>query len=561
MKQFSLLYLTTIEKKAFMASLDPHTGLLGERLAKHLLRRATYKINKQRIETFAAMTAEDAVEELFNVPPTLLSEPINGETGMPWISDSNAVAPPEWKQQNYLKVWWIDEAYRDTSINSKMMLFLHQYMTMHKDATETLYIYDYLRLLRIYSLGSYKTLAQKIVTDNPMSNYLDNRWNHKWNPNENFAREFLELFTIGKGPQIGPGDYTNYKEEDVVTAARLLTGWRFGDREDPTHADPDTDITRNFTLFNYHDSDPKQFSSAFGNLEIAGAADDQQMWVELQAFVDMIFGQNATAVTLCHRLYHYFVGGEITSDIETNIIAPLATICQNNDYNLAITVKHLLKSQHFYNEGPSEAANKKIGNMIKSPLDSVLQMMNFFEIEPPHPVSDSENHYEDFWWWSVMDVMFEQAGFNFLEPNNVAGYSAYYQGPNYARDWFNSATLVARYKLSEQFITGNRILSWGTLGGVTFDIVTFIQSAAGVSNPADANVIVNELCDYIFPETPDTDRLDYFLNNIFLAGLAPEEWTNNEWPAYISSGDDSGVRIALERLFTGLIYSQEYQLM
>jgi uncharacterized protein (DUF1800 family) len=544
-----------------MASLNAHSGLLGERLAKHLLRRATYKIDKQSIETFAAMSAEDAVEALFVVPPTMLSEPINGETGVPWINNPDAAEPPMWKQRNYLKVWWLDEAKRDTSINSKMMMFLHQYLTMHTDAADTIYVYDYLSLLRIYALGSYKTLALKIVTDNPMSSYLDNRWNHKWNPNENFAREFLELFTIGKGPQIAPGDYTNYKEEDVVTAARLLTGWRFGDRTDPSHLDPDTGITRNYTLFNYHDTDPKQFSSAFDNLEITAATNDEEMWTELEAFVDMIFGQDATAVTLCRRLYRYFVSKEITEDIETNIITPLAATCRENDYNLAITVKQLLKSEHFYNEGSSEIANKVIGNMIKSPLDNVLQMMNFFQIDPPHPVSDYENHYEDFWWWSVMDVMFEQAGFNFLEPNNVAGYPAYYQDPNYSRDWFNSATLVARYKLPEQFITGTRILSWGSLGGVTFDVVDFIQNSSVINDPADATLIVSELCNYLFPEEPDADRLDYFLNNVFLAGLAAEEWTNTEWPAYLSSGDDSGVRVALERLFTGLIYSQEYQLM
>ena len=440
-------------------------------------------------------------------------------------------------------------------------MFCHQYMTIHVDTADTIYIYDYLSLLRLYALGSYKTLAHKIVTDNPMSNYLDNRWNHKWNPNENFAREFMELFTIGKGPQIAAGDYTNYKEEDVVTAARLLTGWRFGDRTDPVHADPDTGITRNYTLFSHHDTDPKQFSTAFNEQIIEGATNDEEMWTELETFVNMIFNQDATAITLCRRLYRYFVGPEITEDIETNIIEPLAETCRTNNYDLTITVKQLLKSQHFYNEGPSEITNKTIGNMIKSPLDNVLQMMNYFDIEPPHPVTDSKFHYEDFWWWSVMDVMFEQAGFDFLAPNNVAGYAAYYQNPSYSRDWFNSATLVARYKLPEQFITGNRLLSWGTLGGVTFDVVDFVQNSGSISNPADASLIVNELCNYIFPEEPDADRLDYFLNNVFLAGLAPEEWTNTEWPAYLGSGDDSGVRIALERLFTALIYAQEYQLM
>ena len=94
----------------------------------------------------------------------------------------------------------------------------------------------------------------------------------------------------------------------------MLTGWRLGDRLDPSHADPDTGITRNYTVFDYHDSEAKQFSSAFNNIEIPAATNGDEMWTELEAFVDMVFAQDATAITLCRRLYHYFVGREITED-------------------------------------------------------------------------------------------------------------------------------------------------------------------------------------------------------------------------------------------------------
>ena len=544
-----------------MASLNPHSGLLGERLAKHLLRRASYKLTADRIEAFSVMTAAQAVDALFVPNPLQLTEPLNAQTGLPWINDPDAVAPQQWRQRNYIRAWWLQEMYLDDSIVPKMMMFLHQYMAVHTDANDTEYMLDHLNLLRFYALGSYKTLAHKMATDNIMSDYLDNRWNHRWNPNENFAREFMELFTIGKGPQIAPGNYTNYTEDDVQVAARLLTGWRFGDRQNPDHTDPDTGMTRNFTLYNYHDQNSKTFSDAFGGLTIDAATNDEEMWDELEAFVNMIFDQDATAVTLCRRLYRFFVSYDITPAVESNIIQPLATICKDNNYDLTVTVKTLLKSQHFFSDGSGESADKIVGKLIKSPLDNVMHTMNFFGIEPPNPITDTLNNYESFWSYSVKDVMMGQAGFILLEPNNVAGYSAYYQDPTYNRDWFSSATIIARYKIPEQFLTGYRLLSWGTLGGVTFDMVNFVQNAGVVTDPSNAELMVEELCDYLFAEAPDADRLSYLTNDVFLAGISPTQWTNTEWAGYLSSGNDEGVRVALDRLFKGLVYSQEFQIM
>lgn len=534
--------------------------MLGERLAKHLLRRTSFKINSTRIQNFAAMTAEAAVDQLFVNFPLQLTEPINGETGQPWINNPNASAPPEWKGKNYVKVWWINEAYRDESIISKITLFLHQYFSIHVDSAESGNTFDYLNLLRFYAKGSYRDLALKMVTDNMMSAYLDNRWNHKWNPNENFAREFFELFTIGEGPQIGPGNYTNYTEADIAEAARLLTGWRFSDRNDPASYDADTGLSRNTTLFNYHDSNPKTFSSAFNNLSIQGAQNDSEMWTELETFVDMIFDQAATAVSLCRRLYRFFVSSNITTEVENDIIQPLAVICQNNNYNIELTLKTLLKSKHFFNAA-GELPGKVIGSMIKSPLDIVLHTMNFFGIEPPHPVSDAQNHYENFWWWSIMDITMDQGGFDLLEPNNVAGYPGFYQDPYYARGWFNSATIIPRYKVPEMFLTGQRLLTWGTIGGVHFDMLAFVESGAMGINPSDATQMVTILCENLFAETPNSERLDYYLNNVLLLGISPQQWTDSEWAYYQNTGDSSGIKVALNRLFTTLIYSQEFQLL
>ena len=105
-------------------------------------------------------------------------------------------------------------------------MFLHTCFTASKDAgtgTST-HFYDYLKLLQKHAYWNLKTLSNKITIDNAMLLYLDNNVNNRWNPNENYAREFLELFTILKGPQSAPGDYTNYTENDVIEAAKVFSG-------------------------------------------------------------------------------------------------------------------------------------------------------------------------------------------------------------------------------------------------------------------------------------------------------------------------------------------------
>ena len=98
-----------------------------------------------------------------------------------------------------------------------------------------------------------------MIADNVMLRYLNNNQNTAVNPNENFAREFLELFTIGKGPQIGPGDYTNYTEDDIVEAAKVLTGFRTRINRDVV--DAETGIPRGDAQFGQHKPGAKTFSS------------------------------------------------------------------------------------------------------------------------------------------------------------------------------------------------------------------------------------------------------------------------------------------------------------
>ncbi|MBK8372664.1 MAG: DUF1800 family protein [Saprospiraceae bacterium] len=109
-------------------------------------------------------------------------------------------------------------------IREKMTLFWHNHFVI-ADINEPRVLYNYIVKLRRLSLANFKEMAKEITVDNGMLEYLNGRDNTREAPNENYARELLELFTLGKGNSVGNGDYTTYTETDIKEIARVLTGW------------------------------------------------------------------------------------------------------------------------------------------------------------------------------------------------------------------------------------------------------------------------------------------------------------------------------------------------
>lgn len=546
-----------------MASLQPMTGTLGTRLAAHLLRRGSYYVNKARIDQFAALSPSQAVDALFVPGSLIISEPIDPETGQPWINSGVEPASDVHDLLQSIGGWWIHEAIYDPSIVSKIMLFLHANFVV---STEEFYpsrpFFDYLSLLRFYAKGSYKDLSKKMTLDNVMLYYLNGDINTNSEPNENYAREYLELFTIGKGPQLGPDDYTNYTEADVAEAAKLLTGFKISNRTLPPNQDdidPDTGITRGYAYYDDHDSTDKQFSGAFGNLVITGAVDEEDMLRELNDFVNMVFAQDATARTICRKLYRYFVSSNITTEIETDIIEPLAQTMRTNNYSLEITLKQLLKSQHFYDADDSDNTNEIIGGLLKSPLELLAHTINFFNINVLGPNDNPFEHYFEWYHITVIEDILDKSGMKIFRPLNVAGYPAYYQEPLYHRNWIDSSTILARYSLGEMFVTGMRTLSYGALGGnIRVDMVDFVSGI--ISDPFIGANIVDELTPYLFPENAIPERRTYFLDQTLLGNLSQNNWYF-EWLTYQNTGNATSVRMKLNDFFKAIVYSREFQLM
>lgn len=548
-----------------MASLLPLSGTLGHRRAAHLLRRASFRFTKPQVDQMAGWTAAEAAAFLLTEHPLQMDQPVYDDPDTPDVENIAWLLPPglplpdsQAALRRYVSGWWLYEALHDPGISHKMALFFHQYMTVSILAFGNQHYFDYLRLLRRGALGNLKQLATKMVTDNSMLLYLNNHDNLKHNPNENFAREFLELFTIGKGPQTGPSDYTNYTEEDIAQAARVFTGFRARSYRD--QIDPETGIPRGRAVISDHDTGDKAFSERFQHRIIPGAKTAEGMWLELQTFVDMVFDQEATATTFCRRLYRWFVGKKLTPEIEQDVIAPLADRLRTGNYEVKPVLEMLLQSRHFFDADDQNSTDEIVGSLIRSPLDMALQTLSFFDVPLANPKENPKLLYHLQMSIGVGDGLLSDAGFPLFDPADVAGYPAYYQEPVFSREWFNTRTIIPRYKFPSKLLSGK--VNYGPnpeiLLHFRLDIAAWARQSKVLSNPADPTALVQDLLRYLFPEPVASDRLDYFCQEVFLNHLPPADWTY-EWEYFITSGNDSAVKIPLEKLIHAVMYAPEFQ--
>ncbi len=549
-----------------MASLSPLSGVLGRRRAAHLLRRTSYRFTKTKVDELAALSAAQALPLLLQLYPVQVEQPHYDDPltttvneNATWCLPYGMAAPvEEFKLRRFVVGWWLNEAVQDPGIGHKMSFFFHQYMIADVLSYGTAHYFDYLGLLRWGALGNFKKLVTKMVTDNCMLRYLNNTQNSKTSPNENFAREFLELFTIGRGAEVGPGDYTTYTEDDVVQAARVFTGYRIqGGRN---MFDAETGLPHGVPKLNQHDIASKTFSARFQGTIIPGATTEATMLQELDAFVNMVFAQPETAKNLCRRLYRFFVSRNLTEEIETDIIVPLSDTLIANNFEVKPVLEQLLQSQHFFDADDSDNTDEIVGGMIKAPLELALQAITFFQMPIPDPITNTAEHYVNFYGSGVQDRMLTLANLQLFYPDNVAGYPAYYEAPDYHHQWFNSSTIIARYKLPAMLLSGKN-----TIGGQInktisskLDIAPWVKASGNITDATDPYVLVSDLLDYLLPETPSAERFDYFFNTVFLTNLPPADWTY-DWQGYLNTNNDENVKIPLERLINAIMFSPEFQ--
>ena len=199
--------------------------------------------------------------------------------------------------------------------------------------------------------------------------------------------------------------------------------------------------------------------------------------------------------------------------------------------------------------------------MIKSPLELLTHTSAVLQFDWPtmknKPFTSSK--YYNGWFKQVL----QDAGMKLFAPSDVAGYPAYYQIPNFYREWFNSSTILSRYSLPEMVLTNQKVIRGGKIAGLqAFDVIPWFMNNV-TTNRDDAFNVVNSFLQFNLGYVPDGDRYDYYLNDIFLDNLHPNSWKFDNWLPFEASGytEDSFVRTPLENLLRAILYSQEYQLM
>jgi uncharacterized protein (DUF1800 family) len=212
-------------------------------------------------------------------------------------------------------------------MQEKLVLLWHgHFTTSAKDDRAELLMWNQNELHRRMAAGNIKDYVHKISHDPAMLDYLNNTQNRKQHPNENYARELMELFTLGIG---------NYTENDIKESARAFTGW--------TH-DGDDYVFQKYA----HDNDTKYFLGKSGNFN----GDD---------IVEIIFQHPACAKYLAGKVFKWFAYDEP----DAPLVESLASILRDSNWELRPLLRTILTSKAFYSE-------KAIGVQIKAPVQLVV---------------------------------------------------------------------------------------------------------------------------------------------------------------------------------------------
>ncbi len=326
--------------------------------ARHLLNRTGFGASYEQIQEYLPLSYEEAVDRILasvsgqavTSPPQWIRDPI------PVPSRNKQPSSPEEKRERQkerqkilrergveLKSWWYREMIDTPSpVQERMTLFWHNHFTSSlRKVKFPVLLYRQNELLREHAVGNFASLLHEAARDPAIVLYLDNQTNIKKSPNENFARELLELFTLGEG---------NYSEQDIKEAARAFTGWSVNRK------------TGQFTLRSrQQDEDSKRFmgqSGRFGGDEI----------------IDILLKNPGTSEHITQKLWVEFVS-PVPDPAE---VKRLAGLFRDRSYDLKPLLKALWMS-------PAFRDSRQRGSLIRSPVDLTVGTIRTLKIRVNEP--------------------------------------------------------------------------------------------------------------------------------------------------------------------------------
>jgi len=486
--------------------------------AGHLLRRCMIGPTDPEIRWAVAVGLDATLE--------MLLTPFEPSTGMierwagrdPWV-----VSPPEgpeydaWftdkvTRRDELAKWWLKViADSPVSFQESMTLFWHDHLpsSLTKvDFPEFLYVQN--RLFRRHALGNFRQLIRDITVDMAMLIYLDGTANNRYQLNENYARELMELFTMGRVDRNGN---LNYSQGDVVAAARSLTGWKLG----PSPDGPEYHSVTSMFDSDLWDPGAKTF---LGRRGFWGAMD----------VVDIIFAERADQVStfICEKLYRALV----YDAPDHSVVAEMARTFRENDWELRPVVRRLLTSAHFFD-------SQTIGALHKSHIYFFVSLIrgiglgNVPDFEPGNrsPYHDLSRHLR-----GIGHLMFY--------PPGVDGWPG-------GRNWTTSSTLPTR----QWFATGVAeetirpiVPSFDWVRRFTFDAMKFAASLSTLDEPRE---ICRSFVRFFLSRPLSSDREERLYDALLDGG-----------PEYEWDPGDPGQRVEsrIRKLLSAIVRIPEFQL-
>ncbi len=298
-------------------------------LAAHLYRRAGFSAETSELEAAAEESPADTVDRLLR----------GGATSTSFQTESESLAETLLAGGNarQLAAWWLRSMLRTPHpLLEKTTLFWHgHFATSAEKVEDARAMYRQNQLLRRYAMGNFAALTHQVARDPAMLIYLDSATNRKSHPNENFARELMELFCLGEG---------HYSERDVQELARCFTGW---------------EIRRGKFRFNryQHDTGEKNILGTTGTFPDADA-------------VDVVLAQPEASRFIVGKLIQYFLFDEPTPSPE--LIEPLAVELREHDWNVGHVIGRMLSSNLFFWE-------HCIGRKVRSPVEMAVGLLRALE--------------------------------------------------------------------------------------------------------------------------------------------------------------------------------------
>jgi len=429
--------------------------------ARHLLARAGFGGTAEEVAQLHAMGVHRAVEFLVDyAEQPILALPFDvrlAERPRPEdrLRDAKAQtdvrisrAMLEEEQIRRLRAWWFERMIRSQRpLQEKLTLFWHgHFATEYRTVRSSYAMYRQNELFREHAAGNFGSLLHGIAHDPAMLRYLDNNSNVQGHPNENLAREIMELFSMGEGQ--------GYSEQDIMEAARTLTGYTF---------DPETLQFRFIAA--RHDAGIKTIFGESGEW----AGDD---------LVELILKRPETARFIAGRLFRYFA----YENPDPATVDSLASELRGRDGDLAPMLKNLFRSAEFYSP-------QSICTQIKSPVQLAVGL--FRELG----VKDVD--------WAMLESSTRDMGQDLFDPPSVKGWVG-------GRQWINANTLTTRQNVLVELVQPAPTRDKRDRG---IDIVGLLQGK-GCQSPAD---VVDSLirCLFAVPLAPEKrEKLVAFLADL-----------------------------------------------